>query len=41
MVQKGMVMGGAINVAANQPGMYILKVQTGNGVKQTMLLLSN
>ena len=25
MVQKGMVMGGAINVAANQPGMYILK----------------
>ena len=39
MVQKGMVMGGAINVAANQPGMYILKVQTGNGVKQTTVVI--
>lgn len=39
MVQKGIVMDGAINVAKNQPGMYILKVQTGNEVKQANIII--
>ena len=39
MVQKGMIMDGAINVAGNQPGIYILKVQTGNEVKQTNIII--